>query len=102
MRETVGDVVLAYEIDGPVAAPVVVLSHCFAADRHFWVDQLPALQDFRVLRNDVRGHGESSLPPRPFTLDVLADDVAGLLDALGLGTARVSVIKTFGTSWRVS
>lgn len=38
--------------------------------------------DFRVLRYDLRGHGESGKVPGPYTLDDFSDDLVELLDAL--------------------
>lgn len=84
MQSDLGDVAVAYDLTGSPTSPLVVLSHCFAADRHFWDAQMPALSDFRVLRYDVRGHGESTVAPPPYSLDLLADDVIRLLDALGM------------------
>jgi 3-oxoadipate enol-lactonase len=53
-----------------------------------WDPQQQALaKSFRVLRYDTRGHGGSGLAPEPWTLAMLANDLLGLLDALGL--ARV-------------
>jgi 3-oxoadipate enol-lactonase len=48
-----------------------------------WDPQMPVLtKKFKVLRFDTRGHGQSSAPAGEYTLDQLADDVKGLLDAL--------------------
>jgi 3-oxoadipate enol-lactonase len=43
---------------------------------------------FRVIRVDVRGHGRSPVMPRPATLEALADDIAALLDRLGIARAH--------------
>ncbi len=75
---------LAYDISGPEDAPVVLLSHCFAGNRHVWDAQLPVLSAYRTIRYDTRGHGESGLPQGPYQVDELGDDVIGLLDALGI------------------
>ena len=61
---------------------MVVLGHCFGADRHFWNQQLAVLQRYRVLRYDTRGHGDSGTPDGPYTLDDLAADLVALLNAL--------------------
>jgi len=74
-----------YELTGPADAPVVVLSHSLGADLTMWDPQQQALAgSFRVLRYDTRGHGGTGVPAEPWTLAMLANDVLGLLDALGL------------------
>jgi 3-oxoadipate enol-lactonase len=50
-----------------------------------WDPQMPVLaKKFKVLRFDTRGHGQSSAPAGEYTLEQLADDLKGLLDALGI------------------
>jgi 3-oxoadipate enol-lactonase len=50
-----------------------------------WRPQLPALTDrFRVVRMDLRGHGDSPATPGPYRVADLADDARALLDRLGL------------------
>ncbi len=76
---------IEHRLEGPADAPVVTLSHSLAATLHLWDAQAPALAArYRVLRYDVRGHGRSSVPPPPYTLEQMADDVDGLLGALGI------------------
>lgn len=84
MQCDLGSHQLAYDISGPEQGPPVLLGHCFAGNRHVWDAQLPALSAYRVIRYDTRGHGASGLPPGPYQLDDLGDDVMGLLDALGI------------------
>jgi 3-oxoadipate enol-lactonase len=83
-RVDTGGFVMNAELAGPDGAPVVCLNHCFAADHGYWDAHLPALDGFRVLRYDTRGHGDSDAPPGPYTLEMLADDVARLCDVLGV------------------
>jgi 3-oxoadipate enol-lactonase len=50
-----------------------------------WNPQMDVLTPhFQVLRYDMRGHGESDVTPGPYTLELLAEDVIGLLDVLGI------------------
>ena len=91
---------LAYDVSGPEDRPAVLLSHCFAGNRHVWDAQLPALSAYRVIRYDARGHGDSGLPPGPYRLDDLADDAVGLLDALGIAQAHVFGISMGGRTAR--
>ncbi len=74
-----------YLIEGPLGAPVVTLSHSLGATLALWDATATALPPrYRVLRYDVRGHGDSDVPPGPYTLEQMADDVAGLLSAQGI------------------
>ncbi|EWM67270.1 alpha/beta hydrolase [Micromonospora sp. M42] len=76
---------LAYDESGTGTA--VVLLHAGIADRRMWRGQIPALaQRHRVIALDLRGYGESELPPAPFAHH---DDVIGLLDALGIEQAAL-------------
>lgn len=75
---------MAYQLDGPTDAPVVCLNHCFTTDHRFWDLTAPALSDYRVLRYDSRGHGESDKPGGDYSLSEMAGDVAALLDALDI------------------
>jgi 3-oxoadipate enol-lactonase len=64
---------------------VVLLSNSLGTRLEMWDAQLPALaQRYRVLRYDGRGHGRSTAPPGPYSLEMLADDAIGLLDGLGI------------------
>ncbi len=82
-----GDIQMAYRLDGPADAPVVCLNHCFTTDHRFWDLTAPALDEYRVLRYDSRGHGASDKPAGDYSLSQMAGDVAALLDALDI--ARV-------------
>ncbi|MGW4297002.1 alpha/beta fold hydrolase, partial [Micromonospora chersina] len=76
---------LAYDEAGS-GTPVVLL-HAGIADRRMWRHQVPALAArHRVIAVDLRGYGDSELPPTPFAHH---DDVIGLLDALGLAQAAL-------------
>lgn len=82
---------IACRIDGPAAAPAVLLVHGILTDHRAWNDVADRLSStFRVVRYDLRGHGASSAPPAPYTLEQLADDVAGLLDVLRLDRVHLA------------
>ena len=72
-----------YTIEGE--GPVVTLSHSLGCNLSMWDDQARALKgSYRVLRYDTRGHGQTSAPPGPYTLEQMADDLYGLLTGLGI------------------
>lgn len=77
-------------VAGPAGAPVVVLSTSLGATRAMWDAQVPALAErYRVVTYDTRGHGESPVPPGPYDLDDLVDDVVALLGDVGARRAHV-------------
>jgi 3-oxoadipate enol-lactonase len=79
------DVRLHYRFDGPVGAPVLMLSNSLGTDLAMWEAQMPRLtRDHRVLRYDTRGHGQSAVTPGPSTIEYLGRDVVALLDQLAL------------------
>lgn len=76
-------------VTGPVDAPVVVLSNSLGSTYAMWDPQAAALAErYRVVRYDTRGHGRSPVPPGPYSMDDLVDDVVGLLGRLGVATAH--------------
>ena len=80
---------MSYELSGKKGAPVVVLSHSLSASLLMWNPQMDALNPcFQVLRYDIRGQGNSDVTPGPYTMELLAKDVIGLLDALNINRAH--------------
>jgi 3-oxoadipate enol-lactonase len=74
---------LHHVLNGPLDAPVVMLSNSLGASLEMWAPQLPSLSGpFRVLRYDQRGHGKSPVPPGPYDIADLAQDALDLLDDL--------------------
>jgi 3-oxoadipate enol-lactonase len=70
---------------GTDGAPPVVLSHSLGASLAMWDPQVPVLErEFRVVRYDTRGHGQTAPTPGPYTLDLLGQDLVTMLDELGL------------------
>jgi 3-oxoadipate enol-lactonase len=85
MRIKANGIPMNYELSGKKESPVIVLSHSLASSLVMWNPQMDALNPhFQVLRYDIRGHGKSDVTPSPYTLELLAEDVIGLLDALDI------------------
>jgi 3-oxoadipate enol-lactonase len=73
------------ELRGKGGAPWLVLSHSLACSVRMWDPQIEALKgSYRLLAYDTRGHGASDAPKGEYTLEMLADDLKALLDALGV------------------
>ena len=65
--------------------PWVTLSHSLACRLEMWDEEVRRLSKrFTVLAYDSRGHGETSAPAGAYTLDMIADDIKGLFDHLGV------------------
>ena len=83
MQAEVKGIKVQYELTGPESAPVVACSHSLAGSMAIWDSQVAALEGkYRVLRYDTRGHGGSSAPDEPYTMEMLASDAAALFDVL--------------------
>nr|WP_064571396.1 3-oxoadipate enol-lactonase [Gordonia sp. LAM0048] len=77
-------------VTGRPDGPAVVLSNSLGSTHRMWDAQIAALEErFRVVRYDTRGHGASPVPPGPYSIDELADDVIGLLDRLDIERAHL-------------
>lgn len=88
-----------YDLDGPADKPVLVLSNSLGTDLSMWAPQLhPFARQFRVLRYDTRGHGESTGTPGPYTVEQLGRDVIALLDALKIERANFCGISMGGAT----
>jgi 3-oxoadipate enol-lactonase len=73
-----------YTVEGSPGAPLLVLSNSLGAETSMWNAQVPEFSlHFRVLRYDNRGHGQSTPPKGPYTLEDVANDAALLLAHLG-------------------
>jgi 3-oxoadipate enol-lactonase len=74
-----------YEIHGTEGAPWLVLGHSLACSVRMWDPQIAALKDqYRILAYDTRGHGGTEAPKGEYSLEMLADDLHGLLETLGI------------------
>lgn len=83
MKIDANGIKINYELSGRDEAPVVMLSHSLASSMVMWNPQLAALEsNFKVLRFDTRGHGDSDAPEGKYSLEMLAEDAVALLDAL--------------------
>jgi pimeloyl-ACP methyl ester carboxylesterase len=82
------DIRLYYELHGS-GPPLVLLNGALDTIESDWGRHLPAFAArCRVLAYDHRGHGRSSAAPSFESYDQLADDLAALLDALGIPAAH--------------
>ena len=87
-RAVVQAVDCAYSIDG--AGPALFMVHGIGSRRKTWDALVAELKgDFTCIRYDLRGHGESPVPPVPYRLDDLVADLEALRAKLGIERAHV-------------
>jgi 3-oxoadipate enol-lactonase len=81
---------LRVRLEGREDAPAVVLAHSLGTDMRLWDAQVPALaSNYRVMRYDARGHGQSDTPTGGVTIDLLAGDLLDLIDYWDIKRAHV-------------
>jgi len=76
----------------------IVFIHGFPFSSRMWEQQLASLPaGWRGIAPDLRGFGASGHGPAgPYTMDIFADDVAGLLDYLGIPSAVICGLSMGG------
>jgi 3-oxoadipate enol-lactonase len=83
---------LAFE-DRGAGKPAIVFVHGLACDRSFFAPQAEHFaRQHRVVSLDLRGHGESDKPRGPYPIAAYADDIAYMIEQLGLGKPVVGMI----------
>ena len=79
------DIRLHYREDGETTGAPVVFAHALGVDLSVWdpvIARLPA--GLRLIRMDMRGHGQSQVPPAPYSMGTLVRDAEALLDHLNI------------------
>jgi len=78
--------------------PPIVFVHGAIVDSRHWEPQLEAISDeYTTIAYDVRGHGRTGPSPRPhYSIELFADDLAALIDGLGLEKPVLCGLSTGG------
>lgn len=91
----VGDIEMHY-VEAGAGAPLVLIMG-FSGDHTAWGLQIRAFAErHRVIAFDNRGTGQTDAPDHRYTIPMMADDTAGLMDALGIDRAHVIGISMGG------
>jgi pimeloyl-ACP methyl ester carboxylesterase len=96
MNALINGINLAYEDAG--SGPPVILIHGFPLCRKMWRPQwnkLP-LAGYRVIAPDLRGFGESDATEGPYSMELYADDLIGLMDHLEVEKAVIGGMSMGG------
>lgn len=71
-----------YQVEGPEDGPPVVFSSSLGTSLQLWDQVLASLPDgLRIIRYDMRGHGQSDVPAAPYTMGQLISDAEAVCDA---------------------
>src|SRR5690606_3015483 len=93
----INGVVLHHEIRGAADRPWIVFSNSLGTDFRIWDDVAARLgRRYRIVLYDKRGHGLSEATPGPYAMSDLVEDLAALLDHLGVGKAAVVGLSVGG------
>jgi len=93
-RLVVNGVGLALDTAG--AGPAVLFIHGYPLDRSLWRHQLEQLHGYHRIAPDLRGMGRSDAPDLGYSIATYADDLAALLDAMGIDEAVLCGISLGG------
>lgn len=100
MEETkieVNGVNFRVRVDGSQNSPWLLLLNSLSTTYEMWDEQIPNLAGhFRVIRYDQRGHGGTSSPAGPYSVEDLGWDAIGILDALGVPKASLCGLSLGG------
>jgi pimeloyl-ACP methyl ester carboxylesterase len=92
---TVNNITLSYDQQG-MGEPLILIPY-LAADHACYAFQVPEYgKHFTCISVDLRGTGESDNPQGAYTTEQLADDVAALIQAMGIGKAHVAGVSLGG------
>ena len=79
------------------SGPPVLLIHGLGSSTQDWERQVPVFEaTHTMMALDLRGHGQSDKPAGPYSIAMFADDVAGVLDHLGVGSVAIVGISPGG------
>ena len=91
------NVEINYQTFGDTSKPAIIFSNSLGTNFSMWQAQIDALKnDFFVICYDTRGHGQSSAPQGPYTIDQLGQDVIHLLNHLNVEKAAFCGISMGG------
>jgi 3-oxoadipate enol-lactonase len=91
----VGDINIYYEVHGEGEPLVLIMG--LGGNTTRWFHIMPVFsQEYRVIAFDNRGAGQSDKPDIPYTMEMMADDIADLLDTINIDSAHIFGISLGG------
>ncbi len=91
----INDINIYYEIHGE-GEPILLIEG-LGYSSWMWFKQIPAFfKEYKVIVFDNRGVGNTDKPDSRYTIEMMADDAAGLLKTLGLDSAHILGVSMGG------
>jgi len=86
----VNGIKICYKIHGKNNDTPLILVSGWTLKKEMWIAQVgPLSEHFKVITFDNRGCGKSDRPDIPYTMDLFASDLAGLMDHLKINRANL-------------
>jgi len=83
----VNGIKICFDIRGE--GPPLVLTHGYGAKKEIWKAQYELAKEFQLITYDLRGVGKSDRPNMPYSMEMFADDIKGLMDFLNIKKAHI-------------
>ena len=94
---TSNDAEINYQTFGDASQPAIIFSNSLGTQLNMWQPQISFFEKkFYVICYDTRGHGASSAPQGPYSIEQLGTDVVHLLDHLNIEKASFCGISMGG------
>jgi len=94
---TINDLTISYTDEGLDKSAVIIFIHGFPFNKSMWEQQVEAFKEnCRVIAYDVRGHGDSDAGAVDFSIDLFANDLISLMDALKIDKAMLCGLSMGG------
>lgn len=91
------DAEINYQTFGDASQPAIIFSNSLGTQLNMWQPQISFFEKkFYVICYDTRGHGASSAPQGPYSIEQLGTDVVHLLDHLNIEKASFCGISMGG------
>ncbi len=85
---TLDDIKLHYHEDGEPGGAPVVFANSLGTNLHLWDPIMPLLPEgLRIIRYDMRGHGQTDVTEPPYSMGAMVRDVEQLMDQLAVKDA---------------
>jgi pimeloyl-ACP methyl ester carboxylesterase len=86
----VNGIKICYEIIGNEEAYPIIMVHGYGSKKTEWIAQVDALSEkYKLIIFDNRGAGKSDRPNTPYTMELYAEDIKGLMEFLKIQEAHI-------------